>query len=146
MKELNLKRIKYNTLHARIMLFRDRNEYEMLMNMSPYALDNGIGWTVIDGNVPLCFLLVSPLNPNTCELHFFASYFLDKQFNHNIVKLFKDVMDELSVEYGRIQATVDASNRRNVRFAERMGLKCEGVLHHFGMDGNDYYIMAKWDY
>lgn len=138
-----MKLIKYNTLHARIMLFRDRNEYEMLMNMSPYALDNGIGWTVIDGNVPLCFLLVTMINPSTCELHFFASYLLDKQFNHNILRLFKDVMDELSVKYGRIQATVDASNRRNVRFAEKMGLKIEGTLRQFGMDGNDYYMMAQ---
>jgi len=45
----------------------------------------------------------------------------------------------------RLQAVVSADNSDVYNFATKfLGFKYEGYLHHYGMDGSDQLMLAKW--
>lgn len=135
--------VPYKTVHSRIMNYRNFEEYEMLMRLNPHSLDNQFGHTVtILDDVPICFLLVSVINPKTCEIHFFPSVHLNSLFCKEIILKFKEYMQKLEAKFSRIQATIECASKVNLKFAEYLGFKKESILKKFGNKGGDYFMCA----
>ncbi len=142
MKNFILK--KYETKHSRIMCYRDHKEFEYLMNLNPYTLDNREGYTILDlEKTPICFLLWGELTPSTVLVNFFPSIFIDSLWCPEIRKLMNQVVAELKNKYIRIEATVDCKSPRNIRFAKKtFGMEIEGIAENYDGYNRPFYHMA----
>lgn len=56
-------------------------------------------------------------------------------------KLFDSILQD--TELRRVQASIHVDDDRAYRFAEWLGFENEGVMRKYGVDGGDYYRMAR---
>ena len=60
-----------------------------------------------------------------------------------MAKYFFDIA-EISERLHRTQITVKTSDKRAEKWALHLGFVNEGVMHKYGPDGSDHYIMARY--
>ena len=56
-------------------------------------------------------------------------------------KLFDSILQD--TELRRVQASIHVDDDRAYRFAEWLGFENEGVMRKYGVEGDDYYRMAR---
>ena len=56
-------------------------------------------------------------------------------------EFFDVIMNEANIQ--RMQASINATDPRSVRFARWLGFENEGLMRKYGPDGTDYYRMAR---
>jgi len=56
-------------------------------------------------------------------------------------RLFDSILQETDLR--RVQASIHVDDERAYRFAQWLGFENEGVMRKYGVDGGDYYRMAR---
>lgn len=54
---------------------------------------------------------------------------------------FNSILQETNLR--RVQASIHVNDERAYRFAEWLGFEDEGIMRKYGVDGGDYYRMAR---
>ena len=49
-----------------------------------------------------------------------------------------------ALELHRVQVSVQRCHRASRRLVERLGFTCEGPMHRYGSNGEDYVLYAAW--
>jgi hypothetical protein len=134
-------------LDAKIMSFRDQNEYQCILAVCPYYFENllemceGNAFSVFKNGEIICITGWAPPIQNFCEIWFFASENLNEKFNKDVYNAFKMILNKAKSEWERIQTTCK-ENKRNKRFLEFLGFKQECLMRKYGFKGEDMYLYA----
>tara|TARA_E500000305_G_scaffold1214_1_gene1183 strand:+ start:6940 stop:7368 length:429 start_codon:yes stop_codon:yes gene_type:complete len=101
-------------------------------------------WSLTDNGHLIFSSGVYPLWDGVGEAWFLPALTLTKN-KLSAIKIIRKKLEELSNEFGfrRIQATCDAEIERDIRFAKFFGFQSEGRLRRYGLEGQDYIMMAR---
>lgn len=93
----------------------------------------------VDGNVIACIGLI-----NFWPTRRYVWAFLAPSAERHKIALFKAI--RLWLKYhgtGRLESAVVPTNMKDVRFAERLGFRSEGLMEKWTPEGNDVYLYAR---
>ena len=104
----------------------------------------GLSYTLlVDNNIILAGGII-PFWDGVCEGWVMSS---KRVFDHKIraASAVKKRLDYLCINNNirRLQTTVKEEFKTGVRFAEWLGLEKEGLMRYYGLDGTNYWRMAK---
>ena len=101
-------------------------------------------WSLTDNGHLIFSSGVYPLWDGVGEAWFLPALTLTKN-KLSAIKIIRKKLEDLSNEFGfrRIQATCDAEIERDIRFAKFFGFQSEGRLRRYGLEGQDYIMMAR---
>ncbi len=144
----NIDIVRFQVWHADSIAIRDIGDVERRLLDSRYFQfleQAGPGYTLmVDGEVIACLVFCRLLYPGVAEVVILGSEKMS-QYGRMIHRICKRCIEDVQKSHGfrRIQAQIDASMERNIRWAERLGFECEGVTRSFGPNGEDYVMMGR---
>ena len=130
-----------------VMQFNDKDEYENIMKTCPYYFDllpqmcEGNVFSVYKNNQIIYIFGWIPSFQNFCQITFFASENLHKEFDKNVLTSVKTIFNKIKSSWERIETTCK-ENKKNKRFLEFFGFKQECLMKKYGFNGEDMYLYA----
>ena len=104
----------------------------------------GLSYTLLFNNNPVIAGGIIPIWDGVAEGWVMSS---KRVFEHKIraASAVKKRLDYLCINNNirRLQTTVKEEFKTGVRFAEWLGLEKEGLMRYYGLDGTNYWRMAK---
>ena len=104
----------------------------------------GLSYTLLFNNNPVIAGGIIPIWSGVCEGWVMSS---SRVFDHKIkaASAIKKRLDYLCINNNirRLQTCVKEEFTTGVRFAEWLGLEKEGLMRKYGLDGTNYWRMAK---
>jgi hypothetical protein len=134
-------------LDAKIMSFRDREEYQGLTSAYPLYFEElpgmcrGNAFSIFKNGEIICIAGWAPSLMNFCEFFFFASEKLKDNFDKEVYNAFKMILSKAQSQWERIQTTCK-EDKRNKRFMEFFGFKQECLMKKYGFGGESMYLYA----
>ena len=105
----------------------------------------GLSYTLLFNNNPVIAGGIIPIWDGVAEGWVMSS---KRVFNYKIraASAVKKRLDYLCINNNirRLQTSVKEEFKTGVRFAEWLGLKKEGLMKYYGLDGTNYWRMAKY--
>ena len=121
-------------------------ELEMLQlagNSGEQFAVNGPAFTMLEDGKPVVSAGVYILWPGVGE----AWMHLSPWFHRHVKVVYREVRDILcqviiTKSLRRVQCPIQADMPQNKRFVEHLGFSPEGLMHRWGPNGKDYWLMA----
>jgi len=121
-----------------------RKSFGMAEDIAHGLVAPGLAFTgLIDGYV-IASAGIKPLWPGVGEAWIVASDNMPKK-KLSVIKLIRENFDRMIQDnnFVRVQAGVRYDWPEAKRFAEFLGFEHEGIMKKYGLDGQDYYRMAR---
>lgn len=106
-----------------------------------YRTITGEAYTVLKDGRPVACYGVCELRPGVAEVWMFVT---PGESLWSVAKYLKRHADRCRDSYQRVAATCRADHPAAGRFLAWLGMRCEGTLHGYGIDGTDHLLFAAW--
>lgn len=104
-----------------------------------------MSWTVVGRGRPVCCFGLWQLWDGVAEAWMLPDEEIDK-YAISVTRGARRVLDKAIQDIGirRLQIAVRVQNDTAYKFAEALYFKTECVMKHYGPEGADYYLMARY--
>ena len=131
----------------------DLNEFDKLNLSQPnyleymdHASEQGYGYCVIDDGKPMLCFGVVPYWPGVAELWLIPD---KKKISEHKIKFHKGALQFMKLaaadlKLKRLQVTVSSLNVSALKWIKSIYFEEEGILKHYGVDGSDYKMFARY--
>ena len=137
----------YHLYHAELNEF-DRANIDLMNGYKDYLkayAEAGHAYTVVCDGVITAQFGIFQLWPGNCEMWLMPSPEISKKtvaLHRASLAFFEHAAAKMGTK--RLQFTVHSANVRADRWAQRCYFQKEGLLRHYGPDGSDYHMYARY--
>lgn len=137
----------YHPSDYRLMKFNDMDEYKNIVDKIPDyfivlpQVCEGNVFSIWKGDSIIAITGWLGTLMSHAEMFFFASEELHEQFDKDVLKAFKTVLNSAQSRWKRLQTTCKDIDR-NKRFLEFLGFKQECLMKKYGFNEEDMFLYA----
>lgn len=137
----------YHPSDCRLMKFNDKDEYQNIIAkvpdyfiLLPQACEGNV-YSVWNGEKVIAITGWVGTLMSHAEMFFFASEKLHDQFNKDVLKAFRTILNSAKSQWKRLQTTCKDIDK-NKRFLEFLGFKEECLMRKYGFNAEDMFLYA----
>lgn len=109
------------------------------------AVASPFAWAILDGEVVVALFGAIEFQPGIGTAW---ALLCDDMGSRRLLRLTRTIhdlaRDHLEQFFRRVEFVVEAGYVEGAKWAEMLGFELEGYMHHFGPDGSDFLLYARW--
>lgn len=137
--------IKFEQQHAYMMNWHDIRDFYEIVKSNPNffaTIEQLDTLTLVEKNRVLGIVLCQYVNQNHCDICFYMSSEIIKNFNKHIYQIIKDYISDLKINFVRISAIFRVGNDKLNKLVTRLGFQQEAVLKKYYLNGDNALVWA----
>ena len=136
--------VPFDPFHLTLMEYRPLDEAVLSANLD-FMVTDGLSFTAFHRNACTLSFGIQPIWKGVAEIWMLVNRNIGKDkfiFHRSSKKLFPYIAECLQLV--RLQCHVCAENVQAYRWIEKMVFNREGLLKHYGPEGRDYFVYARY--
>ena len=136
--------LPFDPYHLSLMEYRKLDEAVLSANLD-FMVTDGLSFSCFHRNHCILAFGIQPIWKGNAEIWMLVNKFIGKDkfiFHRSAKRLFPFIAECLQLV--RLQCHVCSENVQATKWIEKMLFNQEGLLKHYGPEGRDYYVYARY--